>query len=792
MRLGQKIGVLVTAAWLATCAIAAAQEPASRALSAPDNGAARSQTALPAAAAAPGVALPHRRHRPRIGLVLSGGAARGAAHVGVLKVLEQLRVPIDAIAGTSMGAVVGGLYASGLSATQIEKIMTSLNWQQAFRDQPPREDLPLRRKQEDENFLVKFPLGIRGFKLQLPKGLLQGQTLNQILRRLTLPVAEITDFDHLPIPFRAVATDLETGKAVIMKSGDLTSAMRASLSAPAVFAPVERGGHVLVDGGIAENLPIDVARSMGVDILIVVDVGATLLPREQLTSIPVISNQMLTILINRNVAAQLKTLTPRDILIRPDLGNASSFDFSRVSRFIGAGEIAARKVSARLAALSVSPQEMQQYMARRERARRPPPRVSFVQVQTGAEQYSDRIASLFDDLKGKPLDPSAVAQRITTLYGEAGLDTLDYQLVRKDDEYGLAIDARNNSVGPNYVRFGLNLQDDFEGDSAYNAALRFVVTDITRAGGEWVMDLQDGQTSLIGTEVFVPVSGFSGWFVMPHTTLQAREVQVFSGQSELGEYRVRTFDYGLDLGRQFGNWGEIRAGVYNDQGHSLLQVGNPEARLPVPPNESFGTRNYFVRFSYDRLDDVNFPHYGQEATLQWTGGRNVEGMQQSYDQITFNYVAAHTFGRDTLSLSAEGGVTLDDAAASNINLLFPLGGFLNLSGLKADSLLGPDYDIIRALFYRQIGRGGPGFFDVPTYLGLSFETGNVYQSCCSQIHFSNMHRDVSVFLGMETFLGPVYLATGYDDHGSRAFYVFLGRTFSSPQGPSIARIGGVN
>src|SRR5215469_1985488 len=207
------------------------------------------------------------QHRPRIGLVLSGGGARGAAHVGVLKVLEELHIPIDAIAGTSMGAVVGGLYASGLNPREIESIMTSLNWQDAFSDKPPREDLTFRRKQEDQNFLVKFPFGIRGGKIQLPKGLIQGQKLNQILRRLTLPVAAITNFDGLPTPFRAVATDLETGEAVILKSGDLTTAMRASVSAPGVFAPVEREGRLLVDGGLANNVPVDIARAMGVDVL---------------------------------------------------------------------------------------------------------------------------------------------------------------------------------------------------------------------------------------------------------------------------------------------------------------------------------------------------------------------------------------------------------------------------------------------------------------------------------------------------------------------------------------------
>src|SRR6188508_2454695 len=209
--------------------------------------------------------------RPRVGLVLSGGGARGAAHVGVLKVLDEMHVPVDAIAGTSMGAVVGGLYASGMSADEIEKLISSVNWQDAFQDRPPRAELGFRRKQDDRNFLVRYALGVREDGFVLPQGLVQGQKLEQVLRNAALPVAQIRDFNRLPIPFRAVATDLETGEAVLMDSGDLVTAMRASMSAPGVFAPAQRDGRLLIDGGLVENLPIDVARQMGVDILIVVD-----------------------------------------------------------------------------------------------------------------------------------------------------------------------------------------------------------------------------------------------------------------------------------------------------------------------------------------------------------------------------------------------------------------------------------------------------------------------------------------------------------------------------------------
>src|SRR6185312_8817828 len=233
------------------------------------------------------------------------------------------------------------------------------------------------------------------------------------------------NFDDLPTPFRALATDLETGDAVTIDSGDLTSAMRASMSAPGVFAPVERNGRLLVDGGISENLPIDIARAMGVDILIVVDVGSPLLTRDKLNSVPVISNQMIAILIQHNSRQQLEKIGPQDILIAPQLGDTSSFDFGNVKRVIAVGERAAQESAQRLASVAMTPHEAQLYAQRREAARQvPAPRIDFVQVDPGSKNYSETLNSLFDDLTGKPLDPDAVARRMTTLYGEGSLDTL--------------------------------------------------------------------------------------------------------------------------------------------------------------------------------------------------------------------------------------------------------------------------------------------------------------------------------------------------------------------------------
>ncbi len=715
--------------------------------------------------------LPLPAPRPRIGLVLSGGGARGLAHVGVLKVLEQMRVPIDAIAGTSMGAVVGGLYASGLTAAQIEAVVTSTEWQQAFRDRPPRADLSFRRKEEDQDFLVKFPLGLKSGNFLLPQGLFQGQKLTQLLRRLTLPVAGTGDFDHLPTRFRAVCTDLETGDAVVLEQGDLTTAMRASASAPGVFAPVEQGGRLLVDGGLADNLPVSVARAMGVDRLIVVDVGFPLQKRQRLASVATISNQMLAILIRRSSNVQRRSLAADDVLIDPELGDASSFDFGAIGRAISLGEDAARAGAARLAGLALSPELYAQYRSTRDAARVGVARVDYVRVAEGAQRYDHALQSSFAPLaNGQPPDAAQLERRVTDLYGRGNLESLDYSFETTPLGNGLVLDGRRNSWGPNYVRFGLSLQDDFEGNSSYNAAARFVLSELTTRGAEWVWDLQVGETPRIASEFYIPLDDDAHWFVSPQTQFQVRNVPLIEDGQRLAEYRVRSLEYGVDFGRDFGRSGELRAGVRRETGHSRVRLGDPTL-----PASDFDVREYFGRYSYDHLDDVNFPRSGQSLSVEWRGERTGLGSDQPADLLSADWRIARSRGRNTAVFWASAGTNLNSNAAT-VRTLFPLGGFLNLSGLAPDSISGRSFAIARALYYRKVGRGGEGFLNVPAYIGFSYEVGNVWQER-RDISFNSALQHGSVFLGLDTLLGPVYLGTGFGEQGRTAFYLFLGRTF---------------
>ncbi len=707
--------------------------------------------------------------RPRIGLVLSGGGARGATHVGVLKILDQLHVPVDVIAGTSMGAVVGGLYASGLSGEEIEHAMASLDWQAAFRDRPPRTELDYRRKEEDRQFLVNLPLGLQGRRLVIPKGLVQGQMLTETLRQLTLPVARITNFDQLPTRFRAVATNLETGDARVLGDGDLTTAMRASMSVPGLFAPVEFNHELLVDGGLADNLPIDVARSMGVDILIVVDAGFPLQPRKSLNSLAGITNQMLSILLRKDIERDLATLGPSDIVVKPQLGDFSSYDFPETMKIVNAGAAAARAVETRLAALALSDEDYAHYQLARRQARSGLPKIEFVRVEPDSGSYQRPIEDMFSQFEGRVVEPEQLKDEVGALYGRGDLELLDYRLAQNPlGQFGLDFSARRNSWGPNYLRFGIALQDDFKGQSTFNAAGRLDIMELNSLGAESVWDVQVGTAPLLATELYLPLSNVTRYFIAPHAQVEAHDVAQVVNDRQVGEYRVSSVDYGLDFGRELSNWGEVRVGALNSHGSSRVDLG------VSAPASNFDVNQVFVRFGFDTLNAVNFPHTGQ-ALLAQVSFEGSGGGEQGTDLFTLDWRAAHSWARNTLVAWVTAGSTIG-GSETNVRTFFPLGGFLNLSGVPAETLAGPQYAIGRLIYLRKVGNGGEGILDVPAYVGTSFEAGNVW-AARHDVSFGATRKDFSVFFGADTYIGPAYLAVGYDESGSTAFYLFLGRSF---------------
>ncbi len=709
--------------------------------------------------------------RPRIGLVLSGGGARGLAHVGVLRALEELRVPVDAIAGTSMGAVVGGLYASGMTAAEIDALMRGMDWNAVFRDRPARNTLNYRRKQDDREFLVRFPLGIQGGSFRVPRGLIQGQRLTQTLRIETLPVAGVEDFDRLPTPFRAVAADLETGARVVLASGDLTTAMRASMSAPGVFAPVEIDRRLLVDGGIVENLPVDVAKSMGVDIVVAVDVGFQPVPRKELTSALAVSNQAITIMMRRETGRQRSLLGPQDVLILPELGSLQATDFGAAARTIELGLAATRASGERLAQLALDEENWQLHLAARG-VEPQKPVVHFVRTDERSERYAERIQAELGPVIGQPLDPPLLDQKLSHFYGSDIFETLDYRLVHEGVLTGIEVSARRKSWGPNFLRFGLELQDDFEGGNSFSAGVRAQVTDVNRYGAEWQTDLQVGENALFRTEFYQPIGYGSDWFVVPRLLAERQNIPIFVDDRRVASYRVQNREVQFDFGREFGSWGELRAGLVSGEGNRRLLVGDPDDP-DLPPRDRFDRGEFMARFSVDLLDDAFFPRDGELVTLQWNAPREGLGADANADRVSLDWTHARSFGRNTLVLSAAGGAQVS-GPTDQVQDFYTLGGLFDLSGLAPDEVSGPHFGIVRGIYYRRIGSGQEGLFDVPTYLGFSLELGNVWQRRGDASVDSALFNG-STFLGFDTLLGPVYLAAGFGEGGDRSFYLLLGR-----------------
>jgi len=400
--------------------------------------------------------------RPRVGLVLSGGGARGAAHIGVLRVLEGLHVPVDAIAGTSMGSIIGGLYAAGLSPDQIQDAIAGVAWSEAFKDKPPRSNSSFRRKQDDRDFLVGLQLGLRKDGFSYARGLLQGQNLGLLLKRFAAGAELVEDFDSLPIPYRAVATDAITGDPVVLDSGDLAQAMRASMSVPGVFEPVEIDGRLLVDGGMSAQTPISVARRMGVDILIVVDLTEEEdVPADAINTPFTLLAHLLLMVVTRNAREELGELSYDDILIQPNLEGYGSADFGSSTRMVPPGEAGARALTWRLKELAIPEDEYDARVNAIRRVLNEHVRIDRVVVLNDSKLGDDVILERLDLRVGEQTDLRALQEGIDEVYGLGYFESVTYDLERRGDENVMVVRVRRKSWGPNYARFGLELSSDF-------------------------------------------------------------------------------------------------------------------------------------------------------------------------------------------------------------------------------------------------------------------------------------------------------------------------------------------
>jgi NTE family protein len=711
--------------------------------------------------------------RPRIGLVLGGGGARGAAHIGVLKVLEENRIPVDAIAGTSVGAIIGGMYASGMPVSEIEREILAIDWKEVFTDDTARPDLSFRRKEDDYDFLIKFDVGITGNGFATPKGLIQGQKIMAFLRRVTLPVYNIRDFDRLPTPYRALATDLVTGQPVALGSGDLAAAMRASMAVPGIFEPVKLDGHLLVDGGLHGNLPIQVMRDMGVDVIIAVDVGYPLQDDQGFSTAFDVTNQTLNILIN-NETERGKALLKKnvDVLLELSLEGIDSSDFLQVGKAVAMGYQSASTQASKFKALALPEAEYQRYLTHRGVRQRGSPVIRRVDIEKDSVVSDQYIRAVVGTKTGHPLNPAQLAQDVSRIYGLGLFESVDAHLIEDKGDAILNINTRRKSWGPHYLNLGLGLQNDFEGGSDFEVSTRYTQTEINALAAEWRVDAKVGADSGIATEFYQPLSPGSPFFLAPHIGFNEQQLDMFDGSARIAELRLSEGAAGLDAGRELGNWGELRLGLRRGRGYSRLRVG--DVSDPALQDSDYEIGQYSLRFAYDRLDNVRFPREGVRWLVRGQFSRDDFGADDEYDLYQVDYLKAATFGRHTFLGILDAGTKRHDED-SGLQDVFRLGGFLNLSGLQAGQLTGNHFALGSLVYYYQL-TSEDSLFSMPVYLGSSLELGNTWQST-SQIDLDSAIAAASVMVGMDTLLGPLYIAFGSTEEGDKALYFFLGQGF---------------
>ncbi|MNB54867.1 NTE family protein RssA [compost metagenome] len=706
--------------------------------------------------------------RPKVGLVLSGGAARGLAHIGVLKALEEQGIKIDAIAGTSMGAVVGGLYASGYKIDELEKLALNIDWQAALSDAPPREDVPFRRKQDDRDFLVKQKLSFRDDgSLGLPLGVIQGQNLALLLESLLAHTSDTRDFDKLPIPFRAVATDIANGEKVVFRKGHLPQVIRASMSIPAVFAPVELDGRLLVDGGMTDNIPLDVAREMGVDVAIVVDIGTPLRNRKQLTTVVDVLNQSITLMTRSNSEEQLAALKSSDVLIQPALAAFGVTDFGKAQDMIDAGYRATRILDARLAVLKPKESQDAELAAARSPGQRTPI-ITAIRVENDSKVDDDVIRYYIRQHIGEPLDLGRLHSDMGTLYGLDYFEQVQYRVVHKGQDHTLVISARGKRSGTDYLRVGLNLSDDMRGDSAFNLGASYRINGINRLGAEWLTRAQIGDKQELYTEFYQPLDVGSRYFVAPYASFEAQNVEAVLDNDPIAQYRVERYGFGLNFGRQIGNNGEVRFGVGEAWGKADVRIGDQDL-----PSENFNEGFYALKYSYDSLDNVYFPHEGKDVSLTLMQFEPGLGSDTRYRQWEFKLDKAMSRGPDTLILGGRYGRTLNDANV--VTSSFLLGGARQLSGFREDAISGQNVSLMRAVYYRRLTPRSYLPLDFPLYAGASLERGRAWNN--DNEFDSGYINAASVFIGFDTPLGPLNFSYGLNDANEQAVYLNLGQTF---------------
>ena len=722
--------------------------------------------------------------RPKIGLALSGGGAKGAAHLGVIKYLEKHNIPVDYISGTSMGSFIAGMYAMGRSSAEIEAILADYDWGQGYNDDVPREALSVREKQRQDSFQIQTSIGFDGTSVEYPSGFVQGQGMAKLLRLSTNSLPYVRHFDLLPIPYRAIATNVETMSEVVLERGDLSKVMQASMSIPGALTPVLIEGQHLVDGGMVNNLPVGVLQDMGADIIIAVDIGSQLYRQEEITSAFLIFDQLSSSMTRTSANEQILKLSEQDVLLSPDIDGIGTADFDLMPEAVIRGEKAADYASTKLQALSLSDADYGLYLQQKALRKQQLAQIDIIEINNININTDTRLSPKVIENKlslkrGDKLTVMELEQELDALYALNLFQKVDYTIAEKDGMHDLYINVVEKSWGPGYVDFKFNIQESTTSDDRQQLGLQYILTDLNRLGAEWRTEVVYGSDSNITTEFYTPIDYNQSFFFKTGIRLEDYESKLYVGtiaepsldplDNVFDYFPVKTEQLSVyaELGVIPFEWAQIAVGSYYQSGSAEI--------IGTNINSDFDSQGWYIKTRLDSFDNISFPTKGfkLDADIYIDTGDYLSSNENNVF-VSLDWRNAVSFERSTFEFKAS--MASYDGPAISPTFEVGIGGFQNLSGYGINELTG-NYKGLVALIYRhRLLDNNFGAFSLPLYLGASIEQGNVW-SDKDDISFNNTITAGSVFVALDTGIGPVMLSYGYAEGGHSSGYLFIGNNF---------------
>jgi NTE family protein len=702
---------------------------------------------------------------PKLGLVLEGGGALGLAHIGVITWMEEHRIPVSYVAGTSMGGLVGGMYATGLSPAEVRQLINGIDWDQVLSGVTPFRDLSFRRKQDAHEVPGQLEFGLRD-GLQFPSGFNTGQEVNLVLDSVALPYSEIPSFNDLPIPFACVSTDLVSGKPHVFRDGSLAFAMRSTMSLPGIFTPVRSGKHLYADGFMLDNLPVDVAKEMGADVTLAIHLEtAPMDPNTNLSSFGVLG-QSISVMSAVNV---VRSMELADILVVVPLQKYTSLDYNKADAIIKLGYDAAAAKATVLSAFSVSEAEWEDYLAKRNARRKTAPIPKFVQVTGTSPQMAKAMEKQMSPLVGQPVEPKKIDQAMMDIVGQGRFSTSTYSMTEKNGEQGLQVQAEQKSYAPPIVRPLIIIDGSEYNNVLFSIGARITFLDVGSYRSELRNDVVLGSQYQLASEYYHPLTTTSNWFVAPRLGFNSQQFNVYSSNTLLASYRIRQALGGLDTGYAFGRTGEFRLGYEGGYEHATPAIGN----VPALPTTAGATGDVRIQYQLTTLDDPVIPRSGV-SLLMYTKGYNANpGAPGPYP---LSEIKSQAFFR----LNAPSSVYVAAAGGSSYGYkagfpAFSLGGSQQLVAWGQNELLTNQYFLGQLGYIRELAKLPPFLGSSVNFLGV-LELGKTYKLPLAPSP-PNLPMDVAGGLLVNTIFGPVLVAGTVGDYGHARFYFQIGHVF---------------